>query len=557
MSLNLFTFIFFYFAIITSTVGYGFFVANLAKLKIKNYNKSYLGLLGIFFLIFYSYFSHFFIPHNYINNFLILTLGLIFFVYFFEKENKYDYIFLYLFFLVIFISFIIFKPHDDFSYYHFPYTYYLTQSKLLIGIGNFNHGFRTPSSIFYLNSLFYLPIVKYYFFHIGAIMIMGFSSLILLEYILKKLNEKNFDTIFFLSLIAFIFINIFFYRLSEHGTDRSAQILIFLLIIELLMLINLNSNFRENSTKFFVLLILVVSLKSFYILYLILLFPLLYYFTKDKKIIYVKDLLKNPLFYLSVLTFIFCLLVNFFNSGCLVYPINMSCFGNFSWTIPLQEVSQMNNWYEQWSKGGAGPNFRVDNPEIYIQKFNWVGNWMTVYFFNKVSDFLYGIIFLGVILLVIFYSKNNKSKNSFKGIILIYIVLTLLFAEWFYNHPSLRYGGYPLIALLLFLPIAQYLSKKNYLNFNINIRVYFLIFLALSVFVARNVNRLQNEEDKYKYKPIKEINHHVDQSYFRIQNIFNNIIELNKDCLNKLSLCDNHINFNIKKKFNYIIFFRK
>ena len=324
------------------------------------------------------------------------------------------------FFSVLFIGFIIFKSHDDFSYYHFPYTYYLTQSKILVGVGNFNHGFRTPSSIFYLNSLFYFPIVKYYFFHIGAVMIMGFSSLILFEYIFKKLNEKSTDIIFFLSLISFIFINIFFYRISEHGTDRSAQILIFLLIIELLILINLDSHFRENSTKFFILLILVISLKSFYILYLILLFPLLYYFIKDKKIIYVRDFLKNPLFYLSFLTFIFILLVNFFNSGCLVYPIKMTCFENFSWTIPLQEVSQMNNWYEQWSKGGAGPNFRVDNPEIYIQKFNWIGNWITVYFFNKVSDFLYGIIFLSIVLFVIFYSKNNKVQISYKGIILIY-----------------------------------------------------------------------------------------------------------------------------------------
>ena len=420
MSLNLVTFVFFYFAIITSTVGYGFFVANLANLKIENYNRGYLGLFGVFFLIFYSYFSHFFIPHDYSNNLVILALGLLSFIYFFKKENKYEYIFLYLFFFVLFIGFIIFKSHDDFSYYHFPYTYYLTQSKILVGVGNFNHGFRTPSSIFYLNSLFYFPIVKYYFFHIGAVMIMGFSSLILFEYIFKKLNEKSTDIIFFLSLISFIFINIFFYRISEHGTDRSAQILIFLLIIELLILINLDSHFRENSTKFFILLILVISLKSFYILYLILLFPLLYYFIKDKKIIYVRDFLKNPLFYLSFLTFIFILLVNFFNSGCLVYPIKMTCFENFSWTIPLQEVSQMNNWYEQWSKGGAGPNFRVDNPEIYIQKFNWIGNWITVYFFNKVSDFLYGIIFLSVVLFVIFYSKNNKVQISYKGIILIY-----------------------------------------------------------------------------------------------------------------------------------------
>ena len=136
-------------------------------------------------------------------------------------------------------------------------------------------------------------------------------------------------------------------------------------------------------------------------------------------------------------------------------------------------------------------------------------------------------------------------------------MLILLFAEWFYNHPALRYGGYPLIALLLFLPIAQYLSKKNYLNFNLNIRAYFLIFLTLSVFVARNFNRLHNEEEKYKYKPMKKINYQVDHSYFRIQNTFDNIIKVNKDCLNKLNHCEEHKNFNMKKEFNYIIFFRK
>ena len=55
---------------------------------------------------------------------------------------------------------------------------------------------------------------------------------------------------------------------------------------------------------------------------------------------------------------------------------------------------------------------------------------------------------------------------SHKGIILIYIMLILLFAEWFYNHPALRYGGYSVVAILLFLPIAWYLATKNYLNFN-------------------------------------------------------------------------------------------
>ena len=557
MSPNLITFIFFYFAIITSAVGHGFLIANAANLKNTHYNKGYLGLFGIFFLIFYSYLSHFFIPHNYSNNIIILVLGLLSFIYFFEKKNKNEYVLFYLFFLILLIGFINFKTHDDFSYYHFPYTYYLTQNNLLVGIGSFNHGFRTPSSIFYLNSLFYLPIIKYYFFHIGALMIMGFSSLILLEYVLKKINKKKIDIIFFLSLMGFMFINIFFYRLSEHGTDRSAQILIFLLIIELLILINLDKHFRENSTKFFVLLILVISLKSFYMLYLVLLFPVLYYLIKDKKIAYLKDFLKNPFFYLSILIFIFILLINFFNSGCLVYPVSITCFENFSWSIPVQEVSQMNNWYEQWSKGGAGPNFRVNNPEIYIQKFNWVDNWMTVYFFNKVSDFLYGIIFLSVIFFVIFNTKNSKIEHSYKRVLLIYLMLVLLFIEWFYNHPALRYGGYHLIALLLFLPIAQYLNKKEYLNFSINIRAYFLIFLTLSIFIGRNFNRLQKEEAQYNYKPIKKIIYHVDNSYFRIQNIFNNIIKINNDCINQFDYCNKHKDFNVKKIFGHIIFFRK
>ena len=62
----------------------------------------------------------------------------------------------------------------------------------------------------------------------------------------------------------------------------------------------------------------------------------------------------------------------------------------------------MNNWYEQWSKAGAGPNFRVENPELYIKKFNWVNHWLEYYFFNKVSDFLFGIFFVVLVFILFF-----------------------------------------------------------------------------------------------------------------------------------------------------------
>ena len=146
-------------------------------------------------------------------------------------------------FAILFISIIIFKTHDDFSYYHFAYSYNLTQNDLIIGLGNLNHGFRTPSSIFYLNSIFYLPLIEHYFFHLSPILILGFINIIFLNKTLLKIKNQilkniSIDYIFYFSVLSMIFINVFFYRIAEHGTDRSAQIIIFLFLSEIFLLRN-------------------------------------------------------------------------------------------------------------------------------------------------------------------------------------------------------------------------------------------------------------------------------------------------------------------------------
>ena len=73
----------------------------------------------------------------------------------------------------------------------------------------------------------------------------------------------------------------------------------------------------------------------------------------------------------------------------------------------------MNDHYENWSKAGAGPNFRVENSENYIVGFNWVNNWLEMYFFNKMSDFLLGVIFLITVIFISF--KSNKTINVKKN----------------------------------------------------------------------------------------------------------------------------------------------
>ena len=555
--MNFLTFTFFYIIILLSVIGYGYSFQLVLNKNLKNYSLGYTGLYGLFFLVIYSYISNIFFAHTPVHNIILLILGIFFFIFFIKKiflsRNKFL-IFL-IIFSILFISNFIFKSHDDFVYYHFPYSYYLTQNSSIIGIGHLNHGFRTQSSIFYINSLLYFPTIKFYMFHLPAILILGFANIILLEKIYEYLKNNKINFILYFSLLSFLFINIFFYRIAEHGTDRSAQILIFILLIEILILVNFNIILGEQISKLLLIIALVISFKAFYILYLIFFLPVIYYLIKKKKILNsFKTLIFNKTFIFFSLALLLVLITNLMNTGCLVYPVNITCSNNFFWGIDLSQVNKMNNWYELWSKAGANPNFRIDNPEEYIKYFNWVGTWIDKYFFNKVSDFLLGTISLVAIIYFIFHSKNrNQNKREF---LFIFIILLILLAEWFYNHPALRYGGYVLIASILFLICS--LKLENFLvdKKTINKKITLLIVFALVVFISRNVNRIKNEIDMYNYKPFTEVFYKVDPQYFRIQNKIDKIIINSKNCKSYNNKCDLNLKPNVTNIFSKYIFYQ-
>ena len=105
---NFYTYIFFYIVIIFSTLGYGMAVCSLGnKFKISH-NLGYVGLIGIFFLILYSYISSIFIKHGIVHNSIVITFGLIFFIFFnfiFNKqEEKKEWFHFFLIFSILFCS---------------------------------------------------------------------------------------------------------------------------------------------------------------------------------------------------------------------------------------------------------------------------------------------------------------------------------------------------------------------------------------------------------------------------------------------------------------------
>ena len=320
--------------------------------------------------------------------------------------------------------------------------------------------------------------------------------------------------------------------------------------MQLLSFINFDLNYKKKLDIILVLLGIIISLKAFYVLYLILSLPILFILYKKKKLFIINELFRNKIFYILSSLIILILITYYLNSGCLIYPVYQTCFDGLPWSTGSDEVRKMNEWYQQWSKAGATPNFRVENPQDYIIQFNWVKNWFDTYFFNKVSDFLLGLLAVCLITSVIYYNKQTKNIELNNDIFLIYLFFILLLLEWFYNHPALRYGGYSLIAITLFLPTSILLSKINISNKNIFNRTLIIILIVATVFLSRNINRINNEIEKYKYQPILKTYYRLNDEHFRIQNNFDKLIINFNNCKENNDNCSKKLDNKIKKVFN-------
>ena len=501
--IELFIFFFSLFFLLFSTIGYGILFNNLCFKKINdldNQNSVFIGFYGIFFITLISLFTSIFIPHNFFHNILLNGIGVLLLI-FLPCKNKKKFIFYLSLITILFLTaLLISKTHDDFSYYHLPFTKYLTEQKVIFGMGHLNHGYNLLSSLFFLNSVFYLPYIEYYSFHFSSLFFLIFFNFFLYREIFI-FNNKN--LIKFLYLFAFVFFNLSFNRIAEYGTDKVGQILVVLLIIKLLDYICFNREKKINNILFLIpLLGLCISLKTYFLPYIFLGFLLIILNFKNSQI------LRSIFFSKSILFFSFLLILtfahHFISTGCIISPLSFTCLGDtVIWGKDINVINELSIWLEQWAKAGAGPNFRVQNVSEYISNVQWVPNWIEKYFFNKFLDQFAFLIFTFFIVFIIFKKKkfNSKISSIDKKIYYFFFVLIIIFLIWFFKHPTLRYGGYPIVFLIFSIPIAIFFEKfenKKFFNKKLNI----LIILVLLLFNLKNVLRINKEfqrEDLYKF----------------------------------------------------------
>ena len=496
-------FLFYLIFFLFSNIGYGYLFSRIFYKDFISLNLGYLGLIGFFFLSIISIATSFFLAHNFYFNSIIHIIGFFSFVYFIKSVSELkEFKIFSLLFILLMIGTYVFKNHDDFPYYHLTYSLYLTESNFIVGTGNFSHGFRTFSSLFFYHSLLYLPLIKYFLFHIGPFFILLFSCHLLIQKLIFKFQKDEINLSYFFTLFSFIFVAVVFYRIGEHGTDRSAQILLLLIFILFIEIFYFEKDLNQINKKIILLTILIFfasSMKVIYYLYLILI-PIIFF----KRNFLTVEFFKKSFFIFIILSLslILNLTINYLNTGCFLYPAVKTCFFPQDWSLSIKEVERMALHYEWWAKAGGGAGYSSEVPQkIYVENFNWIKDWIDRHFFNKVSDTVLGISFICIFCITVFFvfSKRKKNVQINKKYYLIYILSFFFLLEWFLNHPSMRYGGYVLFGIPLFIFTSSIIEKRCFNKNNLYKCTIFFVALTLVVYNIRNVQRIHKESKVYNF----------------------------------------------------------
>ena len=95
----------------------------------------------------------------------------------------------------------------------------------------------------------------------------------------------------------------------------------------------------------------------------------------------------------------------------------------------------------------------------------------------------------------------------------IYIITILLFIQWFVSYPALRYGGYAVLTLIIFLPFCSFITL-NVKNLNIFKKVFSLIIISYCIFIYKNIDRIFYENKKYNYNVVLDPFYKIDDRAF-------------------------------------------
>lgn len=535
----------FNFLVLLSLLGYSFFFK-----RIINNNKSIIVNIsdffyGLFFILFLSLLINLFFPLK-IFTLFIFIVGLLLFI--FAIRNKiYNINFSRIFILITLISFIGFYNGNnvDSPMYHLQIIKWLTENKINLGLINLEMRFGNNSSWHSILALMDVNLgkwsIKYYISSVFLAVIIAQS----LEYKLFNLSSLFlFLSVTYLLLFSYLhpFNNgIILNHLGNPETDIVAMLLFIFSFY--LFLVLMDDNFKNNELidLFFIVSFLAITTKLSNITLVIL---IIFILVKNKK--YKVFKLSN---YIILFTGVLWTLRSFLLSGCLLFPVKITCLN----TLWLKDPNKI-EFFSNIIMGYARDTRLRDNYlnfEYIIKSNQWLGPWFQDYFLNtsllKITSFII-ILCLFAFLILLYFKRSLFKKNTFNQYFFLILIFFLITIYLWFKAPEIRFGWGWILALptLSVSSLALNFKIKNYRNFYLII--YFLIILLSSKSFEKFVMKdLVTNKKIHNYDNIVKIGNYNGVDIYKSNN--NQCFDFKEVCVNEPKK-----NYDITSKFGYTIY---
>lgn len=557
---------------ISAGIFFSKFILKIEYQNIENKNILSHGLFGFIFLGFVSLILNFFIPLDNLVNTIIIT---IFIIYLLKTNTLETIIKITKYSLILSLLCTLLLTHSttyrpDAGLYHLPYTGILNSEKIIIGLSNLHFRFGHTSIMQFISALNN----NYLFGNEGILIPTALLFSFFFTYLINEIFNKKKSIIKIFILFLIIFLCLRFNRYSDYGNDTPAHIFYFFLTYLTFKNFYKSKNFDHiyfNKT---------ISLAIFIIfnkitLFLAAIIPLWIILYK-KKIFELINL--RHLIFLTIFIFSF-FLKNFLVSGCLAFPIEITCSKNIKWYDKNSQrssnakITMAEN--EAWTKAWPEQKGKQKKFNEYIGDFGWIKTWVNSHgkrIIEKIFPFVLSIL---VILIFITFNKkkikhnyNNRINYLFYFLISINLAGTIM---WFIKFPVFRYGLSYLICL--FLLIILFFFKESIENIEkkkLNKIIRFSIVIFFSVFLIKNSHKIfKNYNNVYIKSPWPKIYSETKNNSFNTSKAYikeNEILfykpELYPLCYYSKRICTHDIDvqykineINLKIFKNYKIFY--
>ena len=393
--------------------------------------------------------------------------------------------------------------------YHLPYSKILNEYKIIIGLVNLEGRFGHISIFQYISSFFY----NHFFNNRGLTIPIGLVTTFFFIYCFKffQLNSKSkkFSLLSYLIFLILVFSLYSFNRYSGYGNDAQLHIFYFFITIFILKYFLIEKKiiiFKE---------ILLLSTFIFLIkptFLFVLIIPLLIFSNISNK----KNIFKSLAFICSSSLILLWIFKNILVSGCVIYPLKITCMDNLIWTA--KNTSNVSLTTEAWSKGWPDRKNKEIEKEKYINNFNWVETWSKNHFqiiMKKVIP-IFGLILLNYLFL--FFAKclkKNQVKSNTHLFFSVFVFNLLMIIIWFLKFPVYRFGIsiiFTFILSVLYFTYIRFIDFKRLFKFQklfSNILIIFFIivisknFLRISKDYTNSITPNLEETDKRDFNTIK------------------------------------------------------